>query len=170
VTSVVWYHDFQIENGVTYPLRHRLSAHALTHHILNAQILGLTQDQAHASTTIHELAHTTLWIAAGIHVRHISIHASPTGEPGGHVECGTVPAHRRLDWAIAIAAGERAQDRWLHENGLWTSDLAADAEIGARHDRKLILDAEPDPMPGFGTGGPDYADFHTMADHALDQH
>ncbi|MBQ1163686.1 hypothetical protein KBZ21_37445, partial [Streptomyces sp. A73] len=83
--------------------------------------------------------------------------------------CGPVADDKRLGWAVAVVAGERATDRWLREAGLWTEDLAAMADLGASHDRALIFAAAPEPRPGFGTGEADYSDLHDLADRALDE-
>ncbi|MFI1161337.1 hypothetical protein [Streptomyces sioyaensis] len=163
--SVTWYHGFEID-GIAYPMRHQLSDRAKNEPVLNERVLGLTKELSRTSCAVHELAHALLWISSGIHVIRVGVGVGP----GGQAECGRVAADKRLGWAIAIAAGERAQDRWLREAGLWTEDLAAMAELGARSDRALIFAADPDPRPGFGDGGPDYADLHALADQALDAH
>ncbi|MGV9816625.1 hypothetical protein ACWDTQ_32520, partial [Streptomyces cellulosae] len=83
-------------------------------------------------------------------------------------------AHRRvhdiermLGWALGVVAGERAVDRWLREEGLWTPSRAAWAELAAKHDRDTILASPIYPTPGFGSGTADYGLLHQLADDAL---
>ncbi|MEV8100536.1 hypothetical protein [Kitasatospora sp. NPDC085879] len=63
--------------------------------------------------------------------------------------------------AIGVAGGERAQDRWLREAGLWTPDRAAAVELAAYGDRAWLQDRP--------RSCPDLMALHDMADDALDQ-
>lgn len=73
-----------------------------------------------------------------------------------------------MNRVIGVVAGERAQDRWLREGGLWTPSLGALAELGAAHDRAYVFACDPRPRPGFGDGDVDYSVLHDLADEALD--
>ncbi|MFF8786859.1 hypothetical protein [Streptomyces sp. NPDC015125] len=165
-TRVMWHHGYVLSDGTPYPLRHRLSTHARSAPVLNDHVLGLSEQESRSSCAAHELGHAVLWLTRGVHVVGLGIGVGR----GGRAECGPPAPQQRLDWAIAVAAGERAQDRWLRETGLWTEDRAAFAELGATSDRAQIFAADPTPRPAFGDGGPDYAELHTLADHALDEH
>lgn len=166
--AVVWHHGYVVEDGTPFPLRHRLSEHARRIPELSSRALGLSKQQSELGQAIHELAHGVLWLAHGVHVVSVGVGVGR----GGLAECDQPrDADQRLGWAIGVAAGERAEDRWLRESGLWTEDLAAMAEIAARTDRANILAADPQPRPGFGDGGEaDYSEFHDLADQALDVH
>ncbi|MFB7214665.1 hypothetical protein [Streptomyces sp. NPDC056255] len=162
-TAVTWHHGVVLEDGRPYPMRHRLSDHAQRLPELTDRVLGLSDQECRASTAAHELGHAVLWMVQGIHVVEVGVDALD-----GQAQCSPPAPEKRLEWAIAVVAGERAQDRWLRETGLWTEDRAAMAELGASSDRARIFAADPMPRPGFGDGGPDYADLHALADQALD--
>lgn len=68
---------------------------------------------------------------------------------------------------IEIVAGQQAVNRWLRESGLWTPSLAALADLGAAHDRAVVLDVTT-PCPVFGGGGADYGYLHALAGEVLD--
>lgn len=165
-TNVTWHHGYVLPDGTPYPLRHRLSARAQNAPVLSDRVLGLSKQESRANCAVHELGHAVLWLTCGIRVVSVGVGVGL----GGQAVCRPPAPEQRLDWAIALVAGERAQDRWLREAGLWTEDRAAFAELGARIDRALIFAADPTPRPGFGDGGPDYADLHALADQALDEH
>jgi len=126
------------------------------------RVLGLGEADSRAGGAAHELGHAVLWLTHGIHVVDVGVGV-------GRAECAQPAPGLRGAWTVAVAAGERAQDRWLREQGLWTRGLGAFAEIGTRADRAAIFAADPVPRPGFGDGGPDYADLHALADDALDR-
>lgn len=163
--AVTWHHGYVLPDGTPYPMRHQLSDDARKAPVLGAQVLGLSRTDHRTSVAVHELAHAVLWLAFGVPVVSVGVGLGR----GGLAECDQPAPENRLGWAIGVAAGERAEDRWLRATGLWTQDLAANAELGARADRAEIL-AATRPRPAFGTGGPDFAEFHDMADQALETH
>lgn len=68
---------------------------------------------------------------------------------------------------LATAAGERANDRWLREQSLWTPLAALITEVCADGDRDEITAAHP--YIGFGASAAlDYGVLHTAADQLLD--
>lgn len=116
---------------------------------------------------MHELGHAVVWLAAGLHVVSLGI-----GDGlGGRTECGPIGDRPdgQLGRIIGVVAGERAQDRWLRETGLWTPSRAAMAELGAAHDRALVFASNPQPIPRFDGGPADYSQLHDLADQALDR-
>ncbi|MGW7617463.1 hypothetical protein ACWGLG_16655 [Streptomyces antimycoticus] len=161
----VWHHDLRLEDGAPYPLRNRLEE-GPEYGDINDQVLGLTKKQSRTGQAVHELGHAMVWLAGGLHVVNLGIDIGR----GGRAMC--LPTNRtqeqQMTRIIGIVAGERAQDRWLRETGLWTPSRAAMAELGAAHDRSLVFAADPRPRPGFGSGGADYSDLHDLADRALD--
>ncbi|MFE7359215.1 hypothetical protein ACFU8Q_40640, partial [Streptomyces sp. NPDC057543] len=104
-TSVTWHHGTVLDDGTPYPLRHRLSARAYEAPALSARVLGLSDVQSRAGCAAHELGHAVLWLSSGIHVRRVGVVVGR----GGQAECGPVGRDRMLGWAVALAAGERAQ-------------------------------------------------------------
>ncbi|MCC3775073.1 hypothetical protein [Streptomyces sp. UNOB3_S3] len=69
-------------------------------------------------------------------------------------------------------AGERAQDRWMREQGLWTPERAWVIERLSAHDRNLVAECLKECRRaelGFGytpAGGLDFAVVHRAADAA----
>lgn len=68
---------------------------------------------------------------------------------------------------VALAAGERASDRWLREKGLWTPQSSVANEILAQSDRDYAVKIYPDLT--FGYGGVDYGVAHDEADRLLEK-
>jgi hypothetical protein len=180
-----WHHLYDFygwadKHGTQYPTRRRLSA-ALEQRfedgeLINSRVGGLTEQQCWHLTAVHELMHARLFMAAGFHVGAVHLDVTGDGELGGHVDvppwgADALSSHETVwDWMMAVAAGERAGDRWLREAGLWTPDLAVMTEMGAAHDRSEIL-KRITPMPTFGTGGEvDYTQIFDGADAAIDPH
>lgn len=165
MTTTIWNRDVRLADGTVYPLRNRLTEGPASGEISD-RTLGLTPEQCRTSTAVHELGHAVMWLAGGLHVHHLGVGIGP----GGQAVCGPVTQtpEERLHRVLGVVAGERAQDRWLRETGLWTPSLAAMAELGAAHDRAYVFACDPEPRPGFGDGDVDYSVLHTMADEALD--
>lgn len=171
-----WHHNVSVD-GKVYPLRNRLDP-AYGSIDLSDHAFGLSPAEGRTQTAVHELGHALVWLhQGGVRVRKVRLGPHLHTVSHRHVSGCTAkaPVHdtsRMLDWALGVAAGERAVDRWLREEGLWTPSRAAWAELTAKHDRDLILGtAALDPRPAFGTapGGGDYADLHELADQALVQ-
>jgi hypothetical protein len=88
-----------------------------------------------ASTAMHEAAHVVLYLATGHGIREIVIDASSDADSWISYE---PYSGGWLDFAVSAAAGERAQDRWLRETGLWTPGRAWVAERYSWRDRRLV--------------------------------
>ncbi|MGN7135485.1 hypothetical protein [Streptomyces pseudogriseolus] len=164
--AYVWHHDVRV-GGVVYPLRHRLDD--AYNGELSDRVFGFTPEQSAEMAAVHELGHALVWLDRGVHVRYVDLKKRVRlGNPvDGNAVCGPVANDRMLGWALGVAAGERAVDRWLREEGLWTPSRAAWAEVSAKHDRDAILASSIDPKPCFGSGMADYGDLHQLADDAL---
>ncbi|MFE9337784.1 hypothetical protein [Streptomyces sp. NPDC007063] len=165
MATTVWHRDVRLADGQPYPLRNRLTEGPASGDISD-RILGLTEKQSRMSTAAHELGHAVVWLAGGLHVRHLGLGIGP----GGQAVCEPVTQtpEETMNRVVGVVAGERAVDRWLRETGLWTSNLAAMAELGAAHDRAYVFECDPEPRPGFGDGDVDYSVLHDLADEALD--
>ncbi|MFD8597640.1 hypothetical protein ACFV1L_21820 [Kitasatospora sp. NPDC059646] len=153
-------------HGEPYPTRHPVPRRFRGGDIGARDLMDLTQEQELTATAAHELGHALLWLAGGLHVARASTVSD--GRRNGHAEAlpTGVAGEARLR-AIGLVGGERAEDRWLREAGLWNPDRAALVEIAAHEDRAWLLQ-HTTPRPAFGTGGPDYTALHEMADEALD--
>jgi hypothetical protein len=66
------------------------------------------------------------------------------------------------------AAGERADDRWLREEGLWTPRRAVCTEVGAQGDRQTLLAFSP--HVGFGDKEVHYRAIHDLADEVIEEY
>ncbi|MCX5158102.1 hypothetical protein OOK39_02150 [Streptomyces sp. NBC_00264] len=157
-----WYDEITV-NGVPYPTRHSSptvegdsdDCFSLTAHLL---------DYARA---IHEAGHAVAALIGGAHLHHAQIVKGPATTPEGGVThaCNLADGHA---YATFSAAGERAVDRWLREDGLWTPDRAVVVEVGANGDRSSFLAINP--HVGFGDKQIDYTVVHDLADNFLEQH
>jgi hypothetical protein len=168
--EVTWHDDILI-NGEVYPTRNYtpdLGANS------DAYLGSLTYEQRDVLRAVHEAAHAVAVLAGGgyIHDAHIMTTAelhthkpSDLGTVSGQVRGCNLPSGTAH--AVFIGAGERAEDQWLRETGLWTSTLAAGVEMGAYGDRTALL--RDNPHIGFGTGQ-DYVVVHDLADHFLGEH
>lgn len=164
LTQTTWHTNLYV-NGVVYPTRH----HALVADADDGTeaSLGLTPDELHYIRAIHEAAHAVIVLAGGRHLHHAQIetHDSTTDHGGVTEACGLDDGNL---FAAFSGAGERANDRWLRETGLWTPRLAVAVESGARGDRAQFLQINP--HVGFGDREVDYLAVHDLADQAIDRH
>ena len=158
----VWHTAINI-HGEAYPTRH---------YVPNAKgssddSFDLEAPQLNYMRAIHEAGHavTTLTGRAHLHFAQITLGPATTTR-SGVTDCCNFFDGRAL--AVFSAAGERAVDRWLRENGLWTPARAVAAEVGARGDRREFLAINP--HVGFGDRQVDYRAVHDLADEALDEH
>lgn len=167
--EVTWHTDITI-NGETYHTRNFAPDYGPNS---DAYLGSLTDGQRDTMRAVHEAAHAVAVLAGGGYVHDAWITetsvlraSAPTdsGTVSGQVRCCNLPGG--TENAVFFGAGERAEDRWLRENGLWASDIAAGVELGACGDRRALL--ELNPHVGFGTGQ-DYVIVHDIADHFLSE-
>jgi hypothetical protein len=168
--EITW-HDDVLVNGEPYPTRNYAPDYGSNS---DAYLGTLTYEQQDVLRAVHEAAHAVAVLAGGGHVHDAWIKTTAelrTLEPSDTgIKSGAVKACNLIDptaVAVFLGAGERAEDRWLRENELWTSALAAGIELGACGDRKVLLQSNP--HVGFGTGQ-DYVIVHDLADHLLSEH
>ncbi|MEU8516366.1 hypothetical protein AB0C76_33005 [Kitasatospora sp. NPDC048722] len=162
-----WHYDVDLF-GEPYPTRHPVPDHFRTGAVTASELMGLTPEQGLAAVAAHELGHAVPWLACGLRVRRISI--VPDGRLGGHAMALPTGVDDEIRWqAVGVASGERAEDRWLREAGLWSPDRAAVTEMSACQDRAWLME-HTTPRPTFGSGdGLDFTVLHDMADSVLDQ-
>lgn len=102
---------------------------------LNAE--DLTRHDAH-----HEAGHAVLALLEGMPVRRATLVSNE--KHAAHVEFGPMEGPW-WPYAVMLAAGERAGDRWLHEAGLWTPARAWNAERTCGSDRRKAEETVPEP-------------------------
>lgn len=166
----VWNDDLVI-NGRTYPTRHPAPPAAKSHEYL----AGLTDAQRDEMRAVHESAHAVTGLAAGACVHHAQISTTAdlrnedlpaTGRTGGYTPACNITDG--LGFLVFLGAGERAENRWLCEQGLWTPARAVGVELGAYGDRRHVLDLNP--HLGFEGGSEDYSVVHHFADQSVSEH
>lgn len=169
-SPAVWHDDVTI-NGEPYPTRH-IAADAFSKSSMYLSDLpDSTRDTLRAT---HEAAHAVAGLAGGAHIHYAKItttaylNARPFthGIPGGDV----FACHFRNGQSLAVylGAGERAEDHWLRQAGLWTPARALGIELGAYMDRQTFL--ANNPHFGFGADHNDYLVVHDLADQLVTQH
>ncbi|GAB2696329.1 hypothetical protein [Kitasatospora kifunensis] len=142
-------------------------------------ILNLTNTQLRRKIAIHEAGHAVLMLDREIAFVTVQIaddlgHGPGKESPAGHVELHSSLTAPLPDALLGLAAGERAEDRWLREQGLWTSARAWVVEILASNDRQQIArvswEAHGRPVTYGVSDDPrrDLAAMHDVADEALD--
>jgi hypothetical protein len=101
--------------------------------------LNLDPTQERRSIAAHEAGHAAAYLAHGIKFIDITIGGLGPDENGitPAARVRPLPTFRATDEQVlqVLAAGERAQDRWLREQGLWTPTRAWAVEVTAGHDR-----------------------------------
>jgi hypothetical protein len=138
------------------------------------QIANYTPDEKLFDSAVHEAAHAVLYLATGHRIRGITIHAAGDDSHGGQAQVDHAPfSGLWLDFVTAAAAGERAQDRWLRESGLWTPGRAWVAERLAWDDRRQVAESTHTCLKqelsfGVRDDWTDYAWIMDRADEALD--
>lgn len=175
-TESVW-RDDRVIHGQPYPTRHSAPDREAG---ACAYLNDLTDGQRDHLRAIHESAHAVSGLAAGAYVHYAAISttaalrdtsavqtwAPPNAVPGGDTRaCNLTNA---LDFIVFMGAGERAEDRWLHKQGLWTPVRAVGVELGAYGDRSHVLRLNP--HFGFDGGPADYLIVHHVADQFVSQH
>ncbi|MFI1183373.1 hypothetical protein ACH4UT_28025 [Streptomyces sp. NPDC020799] len=132
---------------------------------------------------VHEAGHAVLDMAFGIPVAEIHLcedlgrysgatRGDGTPDAAAWVKTGGEWRVSYMRYAAMCAAGERAQDRWMHETGLWTRERAWACERTAGNDREQIeqqlrtcrreVHFSPSPAPGV-----QYRTVQAVADSAL---
>ncbi|MEV4975535.1 hypothetical protein [Streptomyces scopuliridis] len=169
-SPITWHDDITI-NGEPYLTRHPAPATGDT----KTELLSdLPNNQRQYLTAIHEAAHAVAGLGAHGYIHHAQITpvteviaepATNHGIPGGNVfSCNL---HDGQAFAVFLGAGERAEDRWLRQNNLWTPRRAYGIELGAYSDRRCFLATNP--HFGFGTDHNDYRVVHDYADQMVAQ-
>ena len=132
------------------------------------EALGMTTEQGDRAHAIHEAAHAVAALAGRGYVLEAQVNIPwRAGKLGsGHAIFGYMPGVAQT--AAALAAGERAETRWLHETGLWTPRRGIAIEIDAATDRKAFTTRHPE--YGFGDTDLDYLDAHDIADTVIDRY
>jgi hypothetical protein len=102
-------------------------------------VLDLPAPAERRLQAVHEAGHAVLALRGGIPVRHAQLTPGGTGPEGtnGHINAGPFNVDW-LDYALMLAAGERASDRWLRLEGLYTPARGWVAEVTAQMDREAL--------------------------------
>jgi len=145
--------------------------------------LGFDRDTERQAVAVHEAGHAAVALQLGLHVPSVSI-TEPTGTSAcGHLSpiVGAVDNVRLVGFTVGqmmtvLAAGERAEERWLHETGQWTETRAFFVERAGFGDRETARGrlTEFGQDLRFGTSTPDEPDAadwwraHGLADSVLD--
>ncbi|QKZ20323.1 hypothetical protein [Streptomyces chartreusis] len=145
---------------------------------MTTDVLDLPEEQRLRLTAMHEAGHAALWHQAGVRLDKVLVRTATEAEQLGVRAAGQTivgaKATIRLGDALAVAAaGERAEDRWLRESGLWTKARAWVIERHAARDRLHACysaqDAHAQLTFGERTGHPyDYTTIQADADAWLD--
>jgi hypothetical protein len=86
-------------------------------------------------THIHEAGHAVASLAEGFELKHTEIFDEPRGASAGSTVIHVDDWFQNPPSLAFYAAGERAIDRWLVNEGLWTPEMAVMAEASASADR-----------------------------------
>jgi hypothetical protein len=169
--TYTWHTDIDI-NGQPYPTRHTAPDYGPNSDAYHDDLTHQQRDQLRA---IHEAAHAVAGLTARgcIHYAKITPTAELVAAPptAGGIKSGDVYVCNLTDGqdiAVLLGAGERAEDRWLRQNNLWTETRAFGIELGAYSDRRKFLDLNP--HFGFGADHNDYRVVHDLADELIDRH
>lgn len=138
---------------------------------------GFTQMEKLHSTAFHEAAHTVLLVIAGVPIHYVAVRTmtEAVGDlPSGETYRGPFRAELQA-LLVGLCAGERAEDRWLRETGMWNADRAWASERSASHDRDEIdhfIHRATEVHLTYQSSGAwhDLATLHALTDRALDRH
>ncbi|MFG2903678.1 hypothetical protein ACGF13_01230 [Kitasatospora sp. NPDC048286] len=138
------------------------------------EALDLPVDELRRALATHEAGHVLVMLHSGIPFKHVFIRndlglvpdPDQVGSGGAVVisPCST-PLRTGL---MMLAAGERAQDRWLRETGRWTTRRGWLTELGAINDRREIYRAVDEAFGRdvtFGTSDDPCRDLAALHDH-----
>ncbi|MFJ6774084.1 hypothetical protein ACIQOV_24560 [Kitasatospora sp. NPDC091257] len=109
------------------------------------EALDLPVDELRRAFATHEAGHVLVLLHSGIPFEAVFIRDDLSLVPdragsGGAVVLGPCSAPLRTGLTM-LAAGERAQDRWLRETGRWTTRRGWVTELSAINDRREIYRA-----------------------------
>jgi hypothetical protein len=122
---------------------------------------GLTVPWMRRLVATHEAGHAVTASTLGLPVKAVTL-TPADGMPGGFDFSYT---GRTIDAAaVALTAGERAQDRWLRDLGLWTPERAAECVDNGSYDRDRVAAL---PWPD---AAPEREALALRADRVLDAH
>ncbi|MFJ9855255.1 hypothetical protein [Streptomyces sp. NPDC101150] len=135
------FHPTTLKDGRELYTRHREPDFWCCHHHTPA----LDRATYRRAICVHEAGHTVVALVSGMRVQSVSV-----AESEGDIGCGlraefegtTTPGPYELSRSSVIkiwGAGERAEQRWLRENGLWTEVRGWAAELGALGDRQQAI-------------------------------
>ncbi|MGW4651357.1 hypothetical protein [Kitasatospora sp. NPDC004289] len=144
----------------------------------HGHVPGLDQATYRRAVSVHEAGHTVVAFHVGMHVKRVEItgHTRDLGcGPRLELEGAMSPGDYELAHSAVVkqlAAGERAEQRWLRDAGLWTQERGWAAEMGALNDRDMAI-----PRLQMFTGSDDlatvlgaYVLFGDQVEEVLDQH
>lgn len=138
-----------------------------------------TEQEKLQATAIHEAAHAVLLSVARVPVLSVAVRTYSELRYCGAGSMGAVdigPYNTDLfGLCIAFAAGERAEERHLHETGKWTVERAWTIERHAYSDRQMIAAAisgcgNPPLTYGQTEHWNDLTSIHPSTDRTLDQY
>ncbi|MFF2074619.1 hypothetical protein ACFVXG_07670 [Kitasatospora sp. NPDC058162] len=135
------------------------------------RILDLPDPLLRKAVAIHEAGHAVLALHLGTRLTSVSVADNLGREEGTAAgrtsyEPGQITPMRNV--LLVSAAGERAQDRWLREKGLWSPERAWVVEILAAQDRSVIDQCVRPARPGgltYGVSCDPTADLAALHDH-----
>ncbi|WP_369183777.1 hypothetical protein [Streptomyces sp. Y1] len=135
--------------------------------------LDLPVDELRRALATHEAGHAVVLLHFGAPFERVYIRddlgvAPDHAGSGGAVVLGTTWSTPLLDGLTMLAAGERAQDRWLRENGRWNAKRGWVTELAAIGDRRDIYEAVQDAFDEdvtFNTGDDPCRDLAALHNH-----
>lgn len=148
--------------GTVFPTRAHFTGDGVLH-----ELADFTDAQHLQAVAAHELGHFLVQWRQGSWMHRIFVQEAPGNIiPKGEVSFSHPDGDRSRPVLIGGAAGERACDKWLHDQGLWTPARAVYGEIQGRTDREAAQ--QKDPSITFDGGPNDYRHFQDEADKILD--
>ncbi|WP_369183652.1 hypothetical protein [Streptomyces sp. Y1] len=135
--------------------------------------LDLPVGELRRALATHEAGHVAAMLYFGAPFERVYIRDDLGVAPdhpgsGGAVVFGTTWSAPLRDGLIMLAAGERAQDRWLRENGRWNAQRGWVTELAAIGDRRDIYEAVQDAFDEdvtFAAGDDPCRDLAALHDH-----